>query len=249
MCGRYVNAATTVELTHEFAVEETLDADLPPSWNIAPTDRVRVVTLRRPHNADENADPVRQLRTVQWGLLPNWSKTRRPRAPMINARVETVTAKPAFKAAAGRRRALVPALGYYEWQTTEHGKIAHFLHNPNEAPMAFAGLYEIWRDPDLPDDHPDKWLWTNTIITRPAADSLGHIHDRCPVIVPPDLHHDWLDCATGDPATAQELLHEIPEPHLEPRIVSRAVGNVRNNGPELIEPAPEPPPESQQLTL
>lgn len=170
--------------------------------------------------------------------MPSWSKTRKPRASMINARSETLVTKPAFRAAAGRRRALVPALGYYEWQQTAGGKVPHFLHGASNELLAFAGLYEIWRDPDLPDDHPDAWLWTTTIITRPATDALGHIHDRCPVIVQPDLYADWLDCSTGDPAAARELVDEIPEPRLESRIVSRAVGAVRNNGPELIEPTP-----------
>mgnify|MGYP001598066280 CR=1 FL=1 len=188
MCGRYVNVASTANLTVEFAIEETLNEDLAPSWNIAPTDPVRIITYRRPHDADDDADPVRQLRTVRWGLVPTWSKTRKPNLSMINARVETVTSKPAFKTAAGRRRAVVPALGYYEWQSTERGKVPHFLHEASNEPVAFAGLYEVWRDPDLPDDHPDKWLWTNTIITRLATDALGHIHDRCPVLVPPDLY-------------------------------------------------------------
>lgn len=237
MCGRYVNVASSADLTDELDVEESVGDELAPSWNIAPTDPVRVVVRRRPHGADEHADPVRQLRTVRWGLVPNWSRTRAGGAKMINARVETVTSKPAFKSAAARRRALAPALGYYEWQPTEHGKVAHFLHAPGQALLTFASLYEIWRDPDLPDDHPDKWLWTCTIITRPAADTLGHIHDRCPVIVPADLRGAWLDCTTDDPATAQDLLERMPEPHLEPRVVSPAVGNVRNNGPELIEPA------------
>lgn len=249
MCGRYVNVASTSDLTSEFEIEETLGEDLPSSWNIAPTDPVRIVTLRRPRDGDDAAEPARQLRTARWGLVPHWSKTRKPNLSMINARVETITGKPAFKAAAARRRAIVPALGYYEWQTTGHGKIAHFLHDDNDNPLAFAGLYEIWRDPDLPDEHPDAWLWTTTIITRPAADALGHIHDRCPVIVPPELYQGWLDCSSGEPATARDLLEQMPEPHLEPRVVSRAVGNVRNNGPDLIEPVLEPRDQPQQLQL
>jgi putative SOS response-associated peptidase YedK len=251
MCGRYVNVASSADLTADLDVEETVGDELPPSWNIAPTDPVRVIMQRRPHGADEHADPVRQLRTVRWGLVPNWSRARGGGAKMINARVETVTTKPAFKSAAARRRALTPALGYYEWQSTGHGKVAHFLHAPDDRLLTFAGLYEIWRDPDLPDDHPDKWLWTSTIITRPAADTLGHIHDRCPVIVPAELRAAWLDCSSDDPATARELLDRMPEPHLEPRVVSPAVGNVRNNGPELIEAVPDEsePAEPRQLEL
>lgn len=251
MCGRYASTQSDAELVLVYDIDELFDDPPPPSWNVAPTDPVRIIAQRKPpgHSDDPNAAPQIQLRTARWGLIPSWSRTRPARASMINARFETVTTKPAFKAAAGRRRALIPALGYYEWQTTATGKIPHFLHQADGRPVAFAGLYEIWRDPELPDDHPDKLLWTSTIITRPAADALGHIHDRCPVIVPLDLHHDWLDCFTGDPATAAELLREIPEPHLQPRIVGRAVGNVRNNGPELIGDASELPSNSPHLPL
>jgi putative SOS response-associated peptidase YedK len=112
MCGRYVNVASSADLTDEFDVEEVIGDGVPPSWNIAPTDPVRVVVQRVPRGSD-GAEPVRQLRTVQWGLVPNWSKTRTGGAKMINARIETVTTKPAFKTAAARRRCLLPSLGYY----------------------------------------------------------------------------------------------------------------------------------------
>jgi putative SOS response-associated peptidase YedK len=168
--------------------------------------------------------------------VPNWSRDRSGGAKMINARIETVTTKPAFKAAAARRRCLLPSLGYYEWQKTDHGKVPHFLHDPDGRLLAMAGLYELWRDRSLPDDDPNRWLWTCTVITQQASDLLGEIHDRNPVIVPADLHEQWLDCSSDDADTAQRLLDRIPEAHLEPYVVSAAVGNVRNNGPELIEP-------------
>ena len=143
---------------------------------------------------------------MRWGLVPNWSKDRTGGAKMINARSETVASKPAFKRAAGRRRCLVPANGYYEWQRDGGRKLAHFLSAPDERLIAMAGLYEIWRDDTLPDDDPAAWLWTCTVITRPATDALGHIHDRCPVLVPDGLRGRWLDCSSGDAATAAELL-------------------------------------------
>jgi len=245
VCGRYVNVASTADLSDEFEVEEAVGDDLPPSWNVAPTDPVRVVVQRHPAG-DRDAAPVRQLRTVQWGLLPNWAKSRDLGAKMINARSETVATKPAFKAAAARRRCLAPSLGYYEWQPDGPRKIPYFLHDPDGRLLAMAGLYEIWHDDTLPEDDPRRWVWTCTIITRPATDALGHIHDRCPVLVPRDLQSAWLDCSADDPAQAERLLAEIPEPHLEPRRVSSAVGNVRNNGPELIVPD-EPQPDDQQL--
>jgi putative SOS response-associated peptidase YedK len=238
MCGRYASVASTADLTLEFEVDEALDDDLPPSWNVAPTDPVRVVVERHP-GSDREASPVRQLRTVRWGLVPGWSQTRNGGAKMINARGETLASKPAFRAAAARRRCLVPSLGHYEWKREGGRKIPYFLHAPDEPLLAMAGLYEIWRDGSLPEDHLDGWLWTCTIITRPATDLLGEIHDRCPVLVPPDLREHWLDCSADDPLVAQRLLENMPEPHLEPRLVSTAVGNVKNNGPELIEPVPD----------
>ncbi len=236
MCGRYASSSTTAGLYGEFGVEEVTDDDLAPSWNIAPTDPVRVV-LERPPRGEDDAAPVRQLRTVRWGLVPSWSKDKKGAARLINARQETVTQKPAFKTAAARRRCLVPADGYYEWQKTPDGKIPFFLHDADHDLLAFAGLYELWRDSTVPDDDPAKWLWTCTVITREATDTLGHIHDRCPVLVPVERRDAWLDCSSGDAEVARRLLDEMPAPVLEPRRVSTAVNSVRNDGPDLIRPA------------
>lgn len=245
MCGRYVNVAATGDLTDEFDVEEVVGDDPGPSWNVAPTDQVRMVVQRAPHGGAPG-DAVRQLRTARWGLVPSWSRDSRGGARMINARIETVTSKPAFKAAAARRRCLLPALGYYEWQHAGGRKIPHFLHDPDGGLLAMAGLYELWRDRARADDDPDRWLWTCTIITQQATDVLGAIHDRNPVIVPPDLRADWLDCSSDDPVAADRLLKRIPEARLEPYLVSPAVGNVKNNGPELIRPVDDAPIAQQQ---
>jgi putative SOS response-associated peptidase YedK len=238
VCGRYVSVQSDADLIHEFDVEVVVGQPLAPSWNVAPTDPVRVVALRHA-DGERDAAAVRQLRTVEWGLLPSWSKSASGAAKMINARSETVASKPAFKAAAARRRCLVPASGYFEWKQDGRGKTPYFLHAPDDDPLAMAGLYEIWRDESLPEDDPGRWRWTCTIITRPATDTLGHIHDRCPVLVPAQIQQQWLDCTAGDPALAHQLLERIPEPNLQPRRVSKAVGNVRNNNPALIEPVPE----------
>lgn len=235
MCGRYVNIAASGDLVDEFDAEEVVGEDPGPSWNVAPTDAVRVVVQREPRHADPG-HTVRQIRTCRWGLVPSWSRDRKGAARMINARIETVAQKPAFKAAAARRRCLVPALGYYEWQKTDEGKVPHFLHDPDGHLLAMAGLYELWRDPVLPDDDPDRWLWTCTVITQQATDLLGEIHDRNPVVVPRALRADWLDCSSNDVDTATQLLERLPEARLEPYVVGSAVGNVKNNGPELITP-------------
>jgi putative SOS response-associated peptidase YedK len=247
MCGRYVSVAADEDLTDEFDIEEVDGPALPPSWNVAPTDPVRMV-LQRPERGAETI--TRRLVTARWGLVPSWSRDAKGGAKMINARIETVTTKPAFKSAAARRRCLLPALGYYEWQQREGGKVAHFLHDPDGELLAMAGLYELWPDPSRERDDPGRWLWTCTIITQQASDLLGEIHDRNPVVLPAELRAAWLDCTSDDVATAQALLAEIPPARLEPYPVGPAVGSVRNNSPELIKPvAPAEPPDSKQQEL
>ena len=145
---------------------------------MAPTQKVRIVTSKGP-----DGEPSRRLETARWGLVPVWAKTRSVGSRAINARSETVLEKPTFRSAAVKRRALVPADGYYEWEVTADGKIPTYLHPEDDTLLAFAGLYEFWRDPDVPDGEDGEWLMTTTILTRPAADALGHIHDRMPVIV------------------------------------------------------------------
>ena len=115
--------------------------------------------------------------------MPSWAKTPKIGAKMINARLETLTDKPAFRVAVSRRRLVVPADGYYEWQAVDGDKVPHFLQDPGHV-LGFAGLYELWRDPTRTPEDPERWLWTYTILTRPAPDALGHIHDRSPVVVP-----------------------------------------------------------------
>jgi putative SOS response-associated peptidase YedK len=156
---------------------------------------------------------------------------------LINARVETITEKPAFKAAA-RRRCLIPADGYYEWEKRagQRTKVPYFLRDPDGQTLAFAGLYELWPDPTKPRDDPDRWLWSAVILTTRATDELGRIHDRSPVLLPPDAREHWLDSGTTDLDGVDDLLESLPEPRLVPIEVSTAVNNVRTNGPELTPP-------------
>ncbi|WP_336712948.1 SOS response-associated peptidase [Arthrobacter sp. USHLN218] len=234
MCGRYVMARSTGDLVASFDVDESYAEEIQPSYNVAPTDEVPLIIDRR-HPEPEQLS--RKLVMARWGLVPPWSKDPKSGARLINARMETVTEKPSFRKAASRKRALVAADGYFEWQKTAGGKIPTYLHGAEGELLAFAGLFENWPDPSLPEDHPDKWLRTFTIITTEATDSLGHIHDRTPLIVPPDLYADWLDPGTTSEADVRALLDAMPEPHLIPRTVSDKVNNVRNNGPELIDAA------------
>jgi putative SOS response-associated peptidase YedK len=249
MCGRYANASSTADLLADFDAVDAEGEELPPSWNIAPTDPVRIV-VERP---DRTTGAVRRtVQTARWGLVPSWAKDRKGAARLINARSETVVEKPAFRKAAATRRCLVPALGYYEWQKSWQGQegagastgaatTPWFLHDPDGHQLALAGLYEWWRDPAVAEDDPARWLLTCTIITREATDLLGAIHDRTPVLVPRAQRASWLDCTEADPATAERLLAALPEPRLAPYVVGPAVGNVRNDGPDLVRPAAAPP--------
>jgi putative SOS response-associated peptidase YedK len=193
----------------------------------------------------EDAGPShpRELRGARWGLVPSWAKDPSIGSRLINARSETITVKPSFRSAAKSRRALIPAAGYFEWQASGHGgKTPFFLHPEDEGIIALAGLYEWWRpSPDLRADSEDpnvrpEPVVTFTVVTRAATDSLGGIHDRMPLVVPPDLWEPWLSPELNAPAAVNALIESIPDPVLIPREVGRAVGSVRNNGPHLINP-------------
>ncbi|WP_432483915.1 SOS response-associated peptidase [Kineococcus esterisolvens] len=238
MCGRYALSRSDGELVELLDVGEVVGAPLAPSYNVAPTQRSRVVLERAPRD-EPGAAAVRQLRTLRWGLVPAWAKDVAIGNRMINARAETVTEKPAFKRAAAKRRLLVPADGYYEWQQREgRTKVPHFLHDPDGQPLTFAGLYELWPDPAKGEDDPDRWLWTFTVVTTRASDALGHIHDRTPLVVPPGMRDDWLDPELTDLELVRQVVDAVPEPRLVPREVSTAVNSPRNDGPELLREVP-----------
>ncbi|WP_032399212.1 SOS response-associated peptidase [Rhodococcoides fascians] len=233
MCGRYASTRSDSDLQAVFEIAETVGDEVPPSYNVAPTQTIRTVLERAPKHEPES-DAVRQLRSVRWGLIPSWAKDAKIGPRLINARSETITEKPSFKKAASRRRCIIPADGYYEWEKRDGAKVPYFLHE--QGVLAMAGLYELWRDPTKADDDEDRWVWSATVLTSPAADSLGHIHDRSPVVLPPDLRASWLDPTLTDLGEVTELLAAIPEPRLEPYEVSTAVNSVKNNSPELLTP-------------
>ncbi len=238
MCGRFVVAGANADLVALFDVDLPAD-DLPaPSWNVAPTDRVAIVLDALPKDPLDEL-PVRRLESARWGLVPSWAKDPKAGVTAINARIETLTEKPHFTTAVRKRRALVPATGYYEWHTTPAGKTPHFIHLAGGELFVFAGLYEWWRNPAAADDSSDKWLLSTTIITREATGALRRIHDRMPVFLQPELIDDWLDPRENEP---NDLLDAISAGGVEVAAraqfyeVGRAVGNVRNNSPELIAP-------------
>jgi putative SOS response-associated peptidase YedK len=194
---------------------------------------------------DRASEPARQLRVVRWGLVPFWAKDVSIGSRLINARSETVAEKPAFRRAFARRRCLLPADGYYEWMVLGGGEASdrpgkkakqpYFIHRADGGPLAFAGLYELWRDPSVPDEDPAAWLWSTTIITTTAPDELGEIHDRMPMVIPPDSWADWLDPANSDVADLRALLAPAMVSGLTSYPVSTEVNSVRNNGPQLLE--------------
>ena len=166
---------------------------------------------------------------------------------MINARMETVAEKPAFKKAFAKRRCLLPADGYFEWYGEVKGKKQPFFIRPADGGvLAMAGLYELWRDPSVPADaEADPWLWTVTVLTTTATDDLGRIHDRMPLLVEKQRYAEWLDPAVDDPDELRGLLVPAAPGLLTAYPVATTVNNVKNNGPELVDPLPaepEPPP-------
>ena len=200
--------------------------------------------------ADEPAHGLaRELRVVRWGLVPFWAKDPSIGSRMINARAETVSVKPSFRRAFARRRCLLPADGYYEWyrpgDDAKAAKQPYYFCRADGGSLAFAGLYELWRNREFPDDHPDAWLWTSTIITTSAPDEIGRIHDRMPMVIRPELWADWLDPGNSDATGLLGLMAPAGSGDLITRPVSTQVNSVRNNGPRLIEPAGPEPAESE----
>ncbi|MFD4691245.1 SOS response-associated peptidase [Streptomyces sp. NBC_00683] len=260
MCGRYAASRRPEDLTGLFGVEKWEPTEtLEPDWNVAPTKEVYAV-LERPVKDADDQRPVRQLRTLKWGLVPSWSKSPEGGARMINARAETVHEKPSFRRPFVSRRCILPADGYYEWvtgaderQLEETGKRKrprkqpYFVTPADGAVFAMAGLYEFWRDRTLPDDHPQSWWVTCSVITTEAETSplavapaegpaaLADIHPRMPLMLTPDRWDDWLDPARTDITELKALLEPPPGGLMRAYPVATAVSNVRNNGPELLE--------------
>ena len=262
VCGRYASSRDPAEIVEEFEIHTAPPPALAPDYNVAPTKEVYAVVERPPRKDGPGAPELpaeRQLRVVTWGLVPSWAKDPKIGSRLINARMETVAEKPAFRRAFERRRAILPADGYYEWYVPEGGpqtlagqakprgsgatgrrprKQPYFIRPRDGSILAMAGLYELWRDPTRSDDDPDRWRWTCTVITTDAEDDLGRIHDRMPLMLTPDRYDAWLDPENHDHDALLGLLHPATPGLLEAYPVSTLVSNVANNGPELVEPLP-----------
>jgi putative SOS response-associated peptidase YedK len=232
MCGRYAASRSPDDLVVEFeAVRADGQAALPADYNVAPTKDVHVVRWKKERDPEglPTGGGHRELRTVRWGLVPSWAKDVSVGNRMLNARVESLTEKPAFKKAAATRRCLVPADGWYEWakRLDTPGKQPYFITPEDGSVLAFAGLWEVW-------GRGDDRLYTCTIVTSPAVGALTEIHERMPLVLPRDRWTAWLDPGIED---ITELAAPTPPQvveMLELRPVGTAVNNVANNGPELL---------------
>lgn len=278
MCGRYVSTKSTSDLLEEFdALDATSGEATETDYNVAPTTQVRTVLTRAPRESaaeptgdeppsqeppsheppshetvSELAAPVRQLRVARWGLVPSWAKDVSVGNRLFNARSESVPDKPAFARAFAKRRCLVPADGWYEWQreTGPDGKPHKqpFLMIPQDGhSLALAGLYEFWRPKGAGADVPI--LLSVTVLTTQAQEKLAEIHDRMPLVLRRQDWQRWLDPAVAAPSELLLPHDEVADESLELRPVSSKVNSVRNNSADLIEPVAYPEPDEQPQAL
>ena len=219
MCGRFVITSAPAALRQLFGYID--QPNFPPRYNVAPTQPIPVVIV-------ENG--IRHFRLMRWGLWPAWVKDPRKFSLLINARAETVLERPAFKNAIRRRRCLIPADGYYEWQAAGARKRPHFIHRRDGAPIGFAGLAETWIGPN------GEELDTVAIVTAPASEELAVLHDRVPVTIRPGDFDRWLDCSAEDAESVMALLIAPEAGEFVWHEISTRVNRVANDDAQLILP-------------
>ena len=223
MCGRYVINDDPDVLADYFSVDRVVTEPMEHSYNVAPTDGVYGV-------AEHQGD--RLLGVFRWGLIPHWARDRK--GPLnINARAETVAVKPAFRDSLRRRRCILPAGGFFEWTPKSHGQQPYYMTMADRSPMAFAGIWASWKDPET-----RTWTRSCAIITTRANESIASIHTRMPVILQPEQWDLWLDREIREPEAVEHLLTPFPAGLMAWHPVSRRVNSVRNNGPDNIIPSP-----------
>jgi putative SOS response-associated peptidase YedK len=223
MCGRYFLHSSADKLTRLFG--EMPMPLLEPRYNIAPTQPVPIVR--------QSATGRREMVLVRWGLIPGWSKGPDSRYSMINARVETVAQKPAYRNAFRYRRCLVPADGFYEWRVAGGAKQPYVLRPRDGRPLALAGLWEHWQDAD------GNEIESCTILVGAANAQVGRIHERMPVVIAPGSFDLWLDIHSQKPQPLQTLLAAQQAPVLEIYPVAKAVNSPKNDSAQLLEPLEE----------
>ncbi|MCB9689544.1 MAG: SOS response-associated peptidase [Alphaproteobacteria bacterium] len=221
MCGRFALTAPASTIAEVFQVDVL--PDVLPRYNIAPTNEVACVV----REGDDNV-----MKTFRWGLIPSWAKDRKMAYKTINARAETVASKPAFRSAFKRRRILILADGFYEWERSDpKNKVPHLIQLREGKPFGMAGLWERWTDPETGED-----VYSCTVVTTGPNDLMNGIHDRMPVILPEESWSTWLDPEVQDPARLSELLVPYPAEDMQERPVSRKVGDVKNKGEDVQGP-------------
>lgn len=218
MCGRFSLSGDIDFYADYFGADAVVD-QLEPSWNVAPTDPVYVVSER---------DGARSLQTMKWGLVPHWAKDLK--AMQINARSETAATTPAFRDSFARKRCLIPADGFYEWETTDAGRIPHWIFRADGYPVGFAGL---WATRQVEEG---EWVRTCAILTTESQGVVAPLHDRMPIALAPEQWSSWLDRDLTDADAAHSLLVRIDDDLWIEREVSKKVNSVRNNGPGLLDP-------------
>jgi len=221
MCGRFTQQRPASELAEIFAAEPLAD-ELGARFNVAPTDDAYVVAQREDRRA---------ITAYRWGLVPHWARDLKTGSKMFNARAETLTTSPAFRDAFKRRRCLVPVDSFYEWKREGTIRQPYVVAQPDGRPLALAGLWAGWKDPET-----EVVRRTFTIITTTPNDALTDLHDRMPVMIPDGAWDRWLDPAPADPGELIGLLQPTDELALRVYAVNRDVNDVRRDGPELIAP-------------
>lgn len=221
MCGRFAFYSPHEAVTRLFGVAGAPEVE--PRYNIAPTQYIATVRA--------DGQGARGLAMLYWGLVPSWAKEKSIGARMINARGETLREKPSFRNAYKRRRCLVLADGYYEWQRSGGVKQPYFMSFASGEPFGIAGLWESWRDPVSGEP-----LESCCLVTTAPAASVAHVHDRMPVIVPAPAYPEWLDPRNADVERLDRLLVPWAGDGLAARPVGRRVNDARNQGPDLLEP-------------
>lgn len=225
MCGRFAFYSPHEAIARLFGVDAAPAVE--PRWNIAPTRFVAAVRAE--------AEGRRTLSMLYWGLVPSWAKERSIGQRMNNARGETLAEKPSFRNAWRRRRCLVLADGWYEWQRVGTAKQPYFFHFADGAPFGMAGLWESWRDPES-----GEMLESCCIVTTAARGVAAPVHDRMPVIVPRERHAAWLDPRLNDTAGFDDLIADGDRPGIVATAVDRRVNDARNEGPDLVRPLATP---------
>jgi putative SOS response-associated peptidase YedK len=219
MCGRYFLHADAAQLTELFGAMPM--PRLAARYNIAPTQPIPIVR--------QDANGRREMVLVRWGLIPGWSKGPDSRYSMINARLESVAQKPAYRDAFRYRRCLLPADGFYEWKVVDGGKQPYVLRPRDRRPLALAGLWEHWQD-----EHGNE-IDSCSILVRDANAQVGAVHERMPVTIAPESFDLWLDIRAQKPQPIETLLAAQQMPALDIYPVARAVNNPKNDNPALIE--------------